>query len=79
MYNYIILSCFLFGSVFLCSKSLELINRSLLENKKNTTHINSNKWFNICYVMFDNYIFFWLNKFVPFYTFKGFNSCFIYL
>jgi hypothetical protein len=34
MYNYIILSSCLFGSVFLFSKSLELINRSLLENKK---------------------------------------------
>ena len=34
MYNSIILSCCLFGSVFLFSKSLELINMSLLENKK---------------------------------------------
>jgi hypothetical protein len=34
MYNSIILSSYLFGSVFLFSKSLELINRSLLENKK---------------------------------------------
>jgi hypothetical protein len=34
MYNSIILSSYLFGYVFLFSKSLELINRSLLENKK---------------------------------------------
>ena len=34
MYNSIILSSYLFGSVFLFSKSIELINRSLLENKK---------------------------------------------
>ena len=34
MYNSIILSSCLFGSVYLFSKSLELINRSLLENKK---------------------------------------------
>ena len=34
MYNYIILSSSLFGSVYLFSKSLELINRSHLENKQ---------------------------------------------
>jgi hypothetical protein len=34
MCNSIILSSCLFGSVYLMSKSLELINRPLLENKK---------------------------------------------
>ena len=34
MYKYIILSSCLFGSFYLCSTSLRLINRSLLENKK---------------------------------------------
>ena len=34
MCNSIILSSCLFGSVYLMCKSLELINRSLLENKK---------------------------------------------
>jgi hypothetical protein len=34
MYNSIILTSSLFGSVYLYSKSLELINKSLLENKK---------------------------------------------
>ena len=34
MYNSIILSSCLFGSVYLCSVSLVLINMSLLENKK---------------------------------------------
>jgi len=34
MYNSIVLSSCLFGSVYLCSISLVLINRSLLENKK---------------------------------------------
>ncbi len=34
MYNSIILSSSLFGSVYLFSKSLELINKSLLEKKK---------------------------------------------
>lgn len=34
MYNSIILSSYLFGSFYLCSTSLLLINRSLLENKK---------------------------------------------
>jgi hypothetical protein len=34
MYNSIILSSSLFGSVYLISISLGLINRSLLENKK---------------------------------------------
>ncbi len=34
MYNSIILSSCLFGSVYLFSKSLELINKSILENKK---------------------------------------------
>ena len=34
MYNSIILSSCLFGSFYICSKSLELINTSLLENKK---------------------------------------------
>ena len=34
MYNSIILSSYLFGSVYLFSKSLELINTSFLENKK---------------------------------------------
>jgi hypothetical protein len=34
MYKFIILSSSLFGSFYLCSISLLLINRSLLENKK---------------------------------------------
>ncbi len=34
MYNSIILSSSLFGSIYLFSKSLELINKSLLEKKK---------------------------------------------
>ena len=34
MYNSIILSSCLFGSVYIFSKSLELINKSLCENKK---------------------------------------------
>ncbi len=34
MYDSIILSSCLFGSFYLCSISLGLINRSLLENKK---------------------------------------------
>lgn len=34
MHNSIILSTCLFGSVYLFSVSLEMINRSLLENKK---------------------------------------------
>jgi hypothetical protein len=34
MYDSIILSSCLFGSVYIFSKSLELINMSLLENKK---------------------------------------------
>ena len=34
MYKYIILSSCLFGSLYLSSISLGLINRSLLENKK---------------------------------------------
>lgn len=34
MSNYIILSSCLFGSVYLMSKSLELINMSFLDNKK---------------------------------------------
>ena len=34
MSNSIILSSCLFGSVYLMSKSLELINRSFLDNKK---------------------------------------------
>ena len=34
MYKSIILSSCLFGSFYLCSTSLGLINRSLLENKK---------------------------------------------
>ena len=34
MYNHIILFSSLFGSVYLFSKSLELINRSNLENKR---------------------------------------------
>jgi len=34
IYNSIILFSSLFGSVYLMSTSLELINRSLLENKK---------------------------------------------
>lgn len=33
MYNYIILSSCLFGSVYICSKSLKLINNTLLEKK----------------------------------------------
>jgi hypothetical protein len=33
MYNSIILSSSLFGSIYLFSKSLELINKSLLEKK----------------------------------------------
>jgi uncharacterized membrane protein YqjE len=35
MYNSIIISSYFFGSVYLFSKSLELINNSLLEDKKN--------------------------------------------
>ena len=34
MYNSIIISSCLFGSVYLFSKSLELINMSFLENKR---------------------------------------------
>jgi len=34
MFNSIILSSCLFGSVYIFSKSLDAINRSLLENKK---------------------------------------------
>ena len=34
MYTFIILSSCLFGSFYLCSTSLLLINRSFLENKK---------------------------------------------
>jgi predicted alpha/beta superfamily hydrolase len=34
MYNHIILSSCLFGSVYLFSKSLTLTNRALLKNKK---------------------------------------------
>lgn len=34
MNNYIILSSCLFGSVYLTSKSLELINRSFVDDKK---------------------------------------------
>lgn len=34
MYKYIILSSSLFGSVYLFSTSLKLINRAFLENKK---------------------------------------------
>ena len=34
MYNYIILSSCLFGSVYLFSNSLESINRSILKNYK---------------------------------------------
>jgi hypothetical protein len=34
MYNSIILSSCLFGSVYIFSKSLEMINHTLLENKK---------------------------------------------
>ena len=34
MYNFIILSSCLFGSVYIFSKSLELINKSSLVNKK---------------------------------------------
>jgi hypothetical protein len=34
MYNSIILSASLFGSVYLFSKSLQLINKSFLENRK---------------------------------------------
>lgn len=34
MYNSIILSSCLFGSVYLFSKSLELTNKAILENKK---------------------------------------------
>ena len=34
MYNSIILSSCLFGSVYIFSKSLESINKSFLENKK---------------------------------------------
>jgi hypothetical protein len=34
MYNSIILSSCLFGSVYLCSTSLVLINKSFLSNKK---------------------------------------------
>ena len=34
MYNYIILSSCLFGSVYIFSTSLQSINRTFLENKK---------------------------------------------
>ena len=34
MYNSIVLSSGLFGSVYIFSKSLEMINQTLLENKK---------------------------------------------
>ena len=34
MYNSIVLSSCLFGSVYIFSKSLEMINQTLLENKK---------------------------------------------
>ena len=34
MYNSIILSACLFGSVYICSTSLQSINMSFLENKK---------------------------------------------
>ena len=34
MYNSIILSSYLFGSIYLCAKSLKLINKLQLENKK---------------------------------------------
>jgi len=34
MYNSIILSCCLFGSVYLFSNSLEFLNKSLLKNYK---------------------------------------------
>lgn len=34
MYNSIIISSYLFGSIYIFSKSLETINRSFLENKK---------------------------------------------
>ena len=34
MYNSIILSSSLFGSIYLCSKSLQLINKLFLENRK---------------------------------------------
>ena len=37
MYSSIILSSCLFGSVHIFGISLKLINRTLLENKKNTT------------------------------------------
>lgn len=35
MYNSIIIASTLFGSVYLCSTSIHLINQSLLENKPN--------------------------------------------
>ncbi len=35
MYNYIIIASTLFGSVYLCSISLCLINQSLVENNPN--------------------------------------------
>ena len=34
MYNSIVLSCTLFGSVYIFSKSVELINQSLLQDKQ---------------------------------------------
>ncbi len=33
MYNSILVSSCLFGSIYLCSKSLKLINQALLQNK----------------------------------------------
>ena len=40
MYKSIILSSWLFGSFYLCSTSLILINRSFLENKKILNELN---------------------------------------
>lgn len=39
MYNYIILSSTLFGSVYLCSLSLYLINTQLSEQNKVPSHL----------------------------------------
>jgi len=40
MYNHIILSAGLFGSCYLFGKSLQLINATLLENKKIPTELH---------------------------------------
>ena len=39
MYNYIILSTSIFGSIYLMSKSLECINRPFIENREVPTKL----------------------------------------